>query len=88
MFFYELAKPGLFFCLFSSFQTLITNFRTNRYVKKCYVHLVHGAGIQTLEHESPPINTRPGLTPHMSKFQWLGFAKLNSEFAESLHVVS
>ena len=52
------------FNLFSSFQTHITNFITNRYLKKCPPSIwCKNSNSQPLEHESPPLTTRPGLPP-------------------------
>ena len=66
-----MGQPRPLFHLFSSFQTHITNFATNRYVKN--VHPEYGVGIRTqhLKHESPTITTRPGLLPKA-----LGFTKV------------
>ena len=48
------------FHLFSSFQTHITNFTTNKYVKKCPPNIqCRDSNSQLLEHESPSITTRP-----------------------------
>ena len=57
-----MGLPRPLFNLFSSFQTNITISTTN--VKN--VHQVYGAVIRThdLEHESPHLTTRPGLSPH------------------------
>ena len=55
------ANPSLFFYLFSSFQTHITNFTTNIYVKQCPSSLrCWDSNPRPSEHESPPITTRPG----------------------------
>ena len=62
------GNPGLFFLFFlyfRPFQIHITNFTTNRYVKN--VHPVYGVRIQTLEHQPPPITTRPGLPPQINE---------------------
>ena len=48
-----MGHPDHFFVLFSSFETIVKD-----------VHRLYGAGIRTprpLEHESPPITTRPVL---------------------------
>ena len=44
-YFLKIGQPRLLFNLVLSFQTHITNFTTNRYVKNVYP--VYGAGIQT-----------------------------------------
>ena len=65
---FKWANPASFIVYFWSFQTNITTFLQKIYVKN--VHSVYGAGIQThdpLEHESPPITTRPGLPPSTKK---------------------
>ena len=57
-----LASP--LFRLFLSLQTHITNFTTNTYVKKCPSSIrCWDSNSWPLEHESPPITTRPGLLP-------------------------
>ena len=61
-----MGHPCPLFHLFSSFQTNIP-ILTTKYVKKCYVHQVYvyrHSNPQPLEHESPPITTRPGLPPN------------------------
>ena len=60
----KMGQPRPLFNLFLSFQTHITNFATNRYVKK-YPSSIHcwDSNAQPLEHESTPITTRPGLPP-------------------------
>ena len=67
LFFFKMGQPRPLFHLFSSFQTCITNFTnftTNRYVKKCPSSIqCRDSNSQPLEHESPPITTRPGLLP-------------------------
>ena len=56
------ANPGLFCHLVLSFQKHITNFTANRYVKKCPSSIWYrDSNLQPLEHEYPPITTRPGL---------------------------
>ena len=57
-------RPLLSF-IFGSFETnIISIFTTNRYVKKCSSSIqCQDLNPQPLEHESPPITTRPGLPP-------------------------
>ena len=66
----KMGQPRPLFHLFSSFQTHITNFTTNRYGKK--VHPVYlrcwDSNSRPWEHESPPITTRPGLPPNRRAF--------------------
>ena len=63
LFFKKWANPSLFFIYFCLFQTHITNFTTNRYVKKCPSSIwCEDLNSWPLEHESPPITTRPGLS--------------------------
>ena len=78
-----MGQPRPLFHLFSSFQTHITNFTTNRYGKK--VHPVYlrcwDSNSRPWEHESPPITTRPGLPPNrraffVSKVKLLNFLSL------------
>ena len=62
-FFKKWAIIGLFFCLFSSFQTNITILMTNK-CEKCPSSIwCLDLNSQPLEHKSPPITTRPGLPP-------------------------
>ena len=50
------------FSFILSFQTHITNFTTNKYVKTCPSSIWYwDLNSQPLEHESPPITTRQGL---------------------------
>ena len=51
------ANPGFFFNLFSSFQTHITIFTTNKCEKCPYSTHCLDSDSRPLEHESPPINT-------------------------------
>ena len=70
--------PKPLFCLFLSFQTNITIFKT----KKCVnVHPVYlhcwDKNPQPSDHESPPITTRPGLPPlflycYLDRFDLVG----------------
>ena len=60
-FFKKMGIPRPLFHLFSSFQTHITNFTTNMNVNIRW----WDSNSWPLEHESPPITTRPGLPPTM-----------------------
>ena len=63
MFFLKIGPTPASF-LFLSFQTHITNFTKNRYVKKCSSSIWwRDLNSRPLEHEFPPITTRPGLLP-------------------------
>ena len=56
------------FCLFSSFQTNITNFTTNMNVKKCPSSIRRwDSNSQPCDYESPPLTTRPGLPPRNTR---------------------
>ena len=60
---FNLANPSLFFHLFSSLQTHITIFTANK-CEKCPSRIwCRDSNLRPLEHESPPITTRPGLPP-------------------------
>ena len=62
-------QPWPLFHLFLSFQTHISNYATNAYVKKCPSSIwCQDSNSQPLEHESPPITTRPGLLPRSLQF--------------------
>ena len=64
-----MGQPRPLIHLFSSFQTNITNFTTNMYVKKCPSSIrCWDSNSRPLEHEPPPITTRPGLPPGTSIF--------------------
>ena len=67
-----MGQPRPLFHLFSSFQTNITNFTTNMYVKKCPSSIrCRDSNSRPLEHEPPPITTRPGLPPRLKLVTWL-----------------
>ena len=61
--FLKMGQPRPLFHLFSSFQTHIAIFTTNKCEK--YSSSIQGWDLTSrpLEHESPPISTRPGLLP-------------------------
>ena len=62
-FFKKWANLGLFFVYFRSFQTNNTIFTTNQ-CEKCPSSIWRwDSNPRPLEHESPPITTRPGLPP-------------------------
>ena len=59
-----MGQPRPLFNSFSSFQTNTSNFTTNMYVKKCPSRIrCRDSNSWPLEHEPPPITTRPGLPP-------------------------
>ena len=63
-FFKKWANPGLFLYLFLSFQTTLQILQHIN-EKKCPSSILcWDSNSQPLEHESPPITTRPGLPPH------------------------
>ena len=54
--------PASYWIIFGLFKQTLLQFLQQINVKKCHVHPVYGAGIRTpwpLEHEPPPITTRP-----------------------------
>ena len=58
-----MGQPRPLFDLFTSFKH-ITICATNRYVKKCPSSIwCKDTNSRPLKHESPPIATRPGLSP-------------------------
>ena len=63
--FFKWANPGLFFVYFLSFQTNNTIFTTNQCEKMSSPSSIRyrDSNPQPLEHEFPPITTRPGLPP-------------------------
>ena len=64
LFLKKCANPGLFFIYFRHFKHTLQIFTTNTYVKKCPSSIwCRDSNSQPLEHESPPITTRPGLSP-------------------------
>ena len=70
-----MGRPRPLFHLFSSFQPHITNFTSNRYVKRCPSSIrCWDLNSRPLEHESPPITTRPGifyLPTHLNTYAWV-----------------
>ena len=64
------ANPGLFSIYFRSFQKNNTIFTTNQCEKmSCPSSIWHrDSNPRPLEHESPPITTRPGLPPTAQLF--------------------
>ena len=73
IFFSKMGHPGLFFCLFSSFQannTIVIQINAKKYsssIRCWYLNL--------LDHNSPPVTTRPGLPP----MQFFKLARLYSQ---------
>ena len=68
--FFEWAKPDLFFVYIWSFQTINTIFTTNQCEEMSCPSsiLCQDSNPRSLEHESPPITTRPGLPPLKQNF--------------------
>ena len=78
--FYKMGRPRPLFNLFSSFQTNITILQQIN-VKKCPSSIqCWDSNPRPLEHESPPITTRPGLLPYDAKHLWS-----NPGYAKHLH---
>ena len=59
--FLKMGQPQPRFHLFLSFQTHIKIFTTN----KCEKMSILDSNSRPLEHESPPITTKPGLPPRV-----------------------
>ena len=57
----KMCQPWPLFHLFLSFQTHIKIFTTN----KCEKMSILDSNSRPLEHESPPITTKPGLPPRV-----------------------
>ena len=74
-FFKKMGQPRPLFHLFSSFQTHITLFSTNKCEKCPFRIWCRNSNSRPLEHESAPITTWPGLSPsfhnNFSLFNWL-----------------
>ena len=60
----KMGQPQSLFNLFSSFQTHITIFTTNKCESSSSI-LCQDSNSQPSEHESPPITTRPELLPYI-----------------------
>ena len=71
--FFEWAKPDLFFVYIWSFQTINTIFTTNQCEEMSCPSsiLCQDSNPRSLEHESPPITTRPGLPPTELDSRWV-----------------
>ena len=64
----EWANPGFFFIYFRPFKHTL-QFLQQINVKKCPSSIRHwDSNSRPLEHESPPITTKPGLPPKMCPF--------------------
>ena len=63
-YFLNMGQPRPLFHLFSSFQTNITIFTTNKCEKSPSSMWHRDLNPWHLEHEPPPITTRPGLPPY------------------------
>ena len=68
----KMDEPGLFFHLFLSFQTHITIFTSNKCEKSSSSIWCRDSNSRPLDHESPPITTRPGL-PLKSRHLFVAF---------------
>ena len=72
--FLKTGQPRLLSHLFSSFQTQITIFTTNKYEKSPSSIWCRDSKSQPLKHESPTITTIPGLPPFVADFScWKRF---------------
>ena len=70
-------RPRSLFNLFSSFQTHITilqQINVKNYPSSIWCR---DSNSQPSEHESPPITTRPGLSPYSFDFCWVGGGDAN-----------
>ena len=79
-----MRQPRPLFKLFSSFQTLISNFETNKYVKN--VHPVYCAGIRThdLWHMTLlPLALDQGSHPLMRRPRYLSLNRDNEQSIET-----
>ena len=82
--FFKWANPGLFFVYFLSFQ--VKHYSTNNksmWKMSCPSSIWHrDSNPWPSEHESPPITTRPGLSPYM------GIVTICSEIVEANFTVN
>ena len=77
-FFLKRANPGLFFFSFYLFKH-VTNFTTDTFGEKCPSSIrCRDSNSWPLEHEPPPITTRPGLPP--KKFETFLFLRITSTY--------
>ena len=84
MFFLKMGQPRPLFRLFSSFQTNITIFTTNKWEKYPFSIQRWDSNPRPLEYESPPMTTRPGLPPLPNIFSvW---RDINSDKKSYLHI--
>ena len=79
----KMSQPRPLFHLFSSLQTHLTIFTTNKY-KKSIHYTVHGFKLTALERESPPITTRPYLV-NVYSIEVLWFARVLFHLADILN---
>ena len=80
--FFKWANPGLFFIYFRVFKHTLQIFTTNTNVKKCPSTMrCRDSNSGPLEHELPPITTRPGLPPNK-------FFGLFSIFCFAIHMTN
>ena len=83
-YFFKIGQPRSLFHLFLSFQTHITKFAANRYVKKCPSSIrCRESNSRHLEHESPPITTRPSRAPALKDTFLFKVFKLDRDKARS-----
>ena len=73
VFFKKMGQPGPLFVYFGSFQTnIITIFTTDQCEKMSCPSSIRRRDLnpQPLDHEPPPITTRPGLLPLKISFRF------------------
>ena len=81
--FFKWVIPGLFLVMFGLFQTSLNTILQLINVKKCPSSMQHCvSNPQPSERETPPITTRPRLTPNLPTFnsavihQWVVFPRM------------
>ena len=78
-FFKKMGNPRPLFVYFQSFQTNINTILQQINVKKCPSSIQHwDSNPRPSERESPPITTRPGLPPKITKM--LRFGQFNEKY--------
>ena len=73
LYFLNMGQPRPLLRLFSTFQSNITISTTNKCEKCPSSKRRWDSNPRPLEHESPPITTRPGLPPNKLIFLWTGW---------------
>ena len=83
-----MAQPRPLFHLFSSFQTQITIFISNKCEKCPSIMWCQDSNSQLLAHESPPITTRPGLPPILLDLHFNNLLKAHLNYPEQRRVTT